>query len=76
MEQAQEKIACLREVFPVVRLLDGDALRRMEMGERTDADISSNCECYAFWQKESPCENCISMKTLKTKEQYSKLEFV
>ena len=66
MEQVQEKMACLREVFPVVRLLDGAALEQMEIGKKSDADISSSCECYAFWQKESPCENCISMKTLKT----------
>ena len=76
MEQVQEKMACLREVFPVVRLLDGVALEQMEIGKKSDADISSSCECYAFWQKESPCENCISMKTLKTKQQNSKLEFV
>lgn len=76
MEQVQEKMTCLREVFPVVRLLDGAALEQMDIGKKTDADMSSSCECYAFWQKESPCENCISMKTLKTKQQYSKIEFV
>ena len=76
MEQMHKKMEYLREVFPVVRLLDGDALRRMAQGEATHADISGDCECYAFWQKESPCENCISMKSLQTKEQYTKLEFV
>lgn len=76
MEQVQEKMTCLREVFPVVRLLDGAALEQMEIGKKSDADMSSSCECYTFWQKESPCENCISMKTLKTKQQYSKIEFV
>lgn len=60
MEQAEQKMECLREVFSVVRLIDGEMLRkREEQGEA--ADTMDMCKCYSFWNKTKPCENCISM---------------
>lgn len=75
MEQAEQKMECLREVFSVVRLVDGEMLcKREEQGK--DADTMDMCQCYSFWNKVKPCENCISMKSLKEKKQASKLEFL
>lgn len=75
MEQAEQKMECLREVFSVVRLIDGEMLRkREEQGEA--ADTMDMCKCYSFWNKTKPCENCISMLSLKEKRQASKLEFL
>ena len=75
MEQAEQKMECLREVFSVVRLVDGEMLRkREEQGQ--DADTMDMCQCYSFWNKMKPCENCISLKSLKEKKQASKLEFL
>lgn len=75
MEQAEQKMECLREVFSVVRLVDGEMLRkREEQGQA--ADTMDMCQCYSFWNKMKPCENCISLKSLKEKKQASKLEFL
>ena len=34
------------------------------------------CQCYAFWNKDKRCENCISLKALDEKKQTSKIEFL
>ena len=75
MEQAEQKMECLREVFSVVRLVDGEMLKkRAEQSQETDS--MDTCQCYSFWNKTKPCENCISMKSLKEKKQAAKLEFL
>lgn len=75
MKQAEEKMECLREVFSVVRLVEGEMLEKRE-AQKKDADTIDICQCYSFWNKEKPCENCISLKSLKEKKQATKLEFL
>lgn len=75
MEQAEEKMECLREVFSVVRLVDGELLRKREK-QGKNAETMDICECYSFWNKSKPCENCISLKSLEEKRQATKLEFL
>lgn len=68
MEQAEQKMECLREVFSIVRLVDGEMLeKRAEHSADADADAMEMCQCYSFWNKAKPCENCISMKSLREK---------
>ena len=70
--QAEEKMQCLREVFDVVRLVDGKMLKeRSECLENIEP-----CQCYSVWHKQEPCENCISIHALEGKTQASKLEFM
>lgn len=70
--QAEEKMECLREVFDVVRLVDGKMLKeRSECLENIEP-----CQCYSVWHKQEPCENCISIHALEGKTQASKLEFM
>ena len=63
MEQAEQKMECLREVFSIVRLVDGEMLEK-RAEHSADADAMEMCQCYSFWNKAKPCENCISMKSL------------
>ena len=75
MEQAEQKMECLREVFSIVRLVDGEMLEK-RAEHSADADAMEMCQCYSFWNKAKPCENCISMKSLREKKQEAKLEFL
>ena len=62
MEQAEAKMSCLREVFPFVRLVKGSVLKDRE---REPAEgLPRACQCYEFWKKDKPCENCISRDVL------------
>ena len=75
MAQAQEKMACLKEVFTVVRLLDGQQLLDRAAGKPVEV-ISDMCPCYFFWEKDSFCDNCTSILALREKTQKVKMEFL
>jgi putative two-component system response regulator len=65
--EVEKEMSLLRKSFDVVRLLREDEIPRV-----TD----KRCECFKFWNKNIPCDNCISIKTLRTKEQNTKIEFL
>lgn len=74
MEQAEAKMSCLREVFPFVRLVKGSVLKDRE---REPAEgLPRTCQCYEFWKKDKPCENCISRDVLDSQGEESKIEFI
>lgn len=75
MQEAERKMESLREVFQVVRLVDGKML--MDRGKRINAgDLSETCQCYSFWKKDKECENCSSLLALKEQTQKIKFEFL
>lgn len=75
MQEAERKMESLREVFQVVRLVDGKML--MDREKRINAgDLSETCQCYSFWKKDKECENCSSLLALKEQTQKIKFEFL
>ena len=75
MQEAERKMESLREVFQVVRLVDGKML--MDREKRINAgDLSETCQCYSFWKKDKQCENCSSLLALKEQTQKIKFEFL
>lgn len=75
MQQVQEKMNMLRDVFTVVRLLDVDAIAKVHSGEGPGEE-KEKCSCYDYWQKKVPCKNCISAKCLCDKTRKTKLELI
>ena len=75
MQEAENKMEVLREIFDIVRLLKGSDLQAAEM-ESELAGKKHLCQCYAFWNKNKRCDNCISLKALDEKKQTSKIEFL
>ena len=77
MQRAQEKMKVYEEVFDIVRLLDENSIGKIKKQDVNDNDISMlPCECYSFWNKTHPCDNCISLKAFNEKSQRTKLEFL
>lgn len=75
MQEAERKMESLREVFQVVRLVDGKML--MDREKRINAgDLSETCQCYTFWKKVKECKNCSSLLALKEQTQKIKFEFL
>lgn len=74
-QQAEEESKMLEKVFDVVRFLEGDFLEKMQDDPCVGVKIGM-CQCYDFWKKNKPCENCTSMKAYAEKEQKTKLEFL
>ena len=75
MQEAENKMEVFREIFDVVRLLKGSDLQAAGMESKL-AGRENLCQCYAFWNKDKRCENCISLKALEEKKQTSKIEFL
>ncbi|MBU5249963.1 diguanylate cyclase [Coprococcus comes] len=75
MQEAERKMESLREMFQVVRLVDGKML--MDREKRINAgDLSETCQCYTFWKKDKECKNCSSLLALKEQTQKIKFEFL
>lgn len=80
-EEAEKKMEVLRQIFPIVRLVRGYAVMDLDvkpgkMEEQDNTKTAPPCECFAFWQKDKPCQNCISQRMMEEKGQASKLEFL
>ena len=75
MQQVQDKMNMLRDVFTVVRLLDVDSIAKVQNGEGPGEE-KEKCSCYDYWQKKVPCKNCISAKCLHDKTRKTKLELI
>ncbi len=75
MQQVQDKMNMLRDVFTVVRLLDVDSIANVHSGEGPWEE-KEKCSCYDYWQKKVPCKNCISAKCLHDKTRKTKLELI
>lgn len=75
MQQVQDKMNMLRDVFTVVRLLDVDSIANVHSGEGPWEE-KEKCSCYDYWQKKVPCKNCISAKCLCDKTRKTKLELI
>ena len=74
-QQAAEEAKMLEKVFDVVRFLEGDFFEQMQDDPRIGVKIGM-CQCYDFWKRNKPCENCTSMKAYAEKKQKTKLEFL
>lgn len=76
-QEVEKKIEVYKELFSVVRLLKGEEIEKMQ-GLKTDgiAGVDAPCQCYSFWKKQHPCDNCISVKALREKTKKTKLEFM
>ena len=68
-EQVEKEMAQYRTIFPVVRLLGA-----AQVGG--DTPVGDHCNCYAFWDKHEPCQNCISEQVLCDHRQRTKLEYM
>ena len=75
MQEAERKMESLREVFQVVRLVDGKML--MDREKRINAgDLSETCQCYSFWKKTRNARTDSSLLALKEQTQKIKFEFL
>ena len=74
-QQIEEETKVLEKVFDVVRVLDGKSLEKMQENPCIGVKIGM-CQCYDFWKKNKPCENCTSVKAYAEKKQKTKLEFL
>ena len=66
--ELDELVVQLKKIFDVVRLVDVDKTE-VVMPEQSHA-------CYAVWNRQERCENCISARVVAQRCQLTKIEFV
>lgn len=80
MQEAEESIQKLREIFDVVRLLDAEVIENINRKNDTEIQDQNqdhdHDQCFSFWRKDHPCENCVSLKAYKAKDKRVKMEFI
>lgn len=76
MQEAEVQMKNYEEIFSVVRLLKGTDIEKTAAQKTCGQDSSAGEEeaCYSFWKKNTPCENCSSLKALQAKATKIKLE--
>ena len=65
----------LQIAFDTVRLVDATVNYQYTVGENGEL-VKAPYRCYAVWQRNTRCENCISAKCLFSKTKLAKFEFV
>lgn len=65
----------LKLVFDIVRLVDVSNNLQYTIGENGDLTEDAY-KCYAIWERDGKCENCISAKAMVSKSRQTKYEFI
>ena len=73
--EAKEEMEMLKTVFDIVRLVDVSRTVPVNIGSDNNFHTSEH-KCYAVWNKDGRCENCISAKVFAHKDRMTKFEFV
>lgn len=68
-------IAEQKRVFDIVRIVDVSMTKQYQINAEGEF-ISQEYQCYAVWNKNRRCENCISAKVFASKNRLTKFEFV
>ena len=71
VQEAKEMMAQLRRVFIIVRLLEPEGFKLVEL-DAGEKDMSPTCQCYDFWKRGKRCENCISAQVVYRVKKKSK----
>lgn len=75
VEQLQQTISALEDIFDVVRLVDPVSNHLLHLAP-DGAVTSEPYICYQVWHKHERCVNCISLRTLNLGRRITKYEFV
>lgn len=73
MEMLQKDKEILENIFDLVRIVD--PLKKIVLKCDDEVLVESGQHCYEFHGHKNACKNCISMRALKHKSDYFKLEY-
>ena len=70
--EAEDLLVLYRCIFPIARILKADEVG----GKCAIGGEKLPCKCFELWNRGQSCPHCISMDTLKTKKDGTKLGYV
>lgn len=72
LKEVIERLSIFNDLYTFIRIVDPERKEaRMREG---DGSCSPPSTCFAFWDRQVPCENCVSMRASLEKKVVSKIE--
>ncbi|MVX67246.1 diguanylate cyclase [Clostridium chromiireducens] len=68
----KERIQLYEGIFDVVRIVD--PIKKTIISCKEHDEIPDNATCYSLWLNNEMCENCITIKALKEKSTFTKIQ--
>lgn len=75
-EEMATLVKNLGEVFEIARLVDVSMTKQFALTENQCDFEQTDYSCYAVWNKNRRCENCVSAKAYAKRSKMTKFEFV
>lgn len=75
ISEVKQMVHALSTIFDIVRVVD-PIKRNTMLFDDNDNITYEEYTCHQVWNKQNRCENCISLKTLRTHSRMTKFEFV
>lgn len=73
-EEIRGKIGLIEEMYDFIRIVD--PVNKSSIIIKTNEIKKNNGICYDFWERESACSNCISMRAYNKKDTFIKIEYI
>lgn len=72
LQEVIERLSIFKDLYTFIRIVEPEKKEaRMSEG---DGSCSPPSTCFAFWDRQVPCENCVSMRASAEKRVISKIE--
>lgn len=63
------------KLFEIARIVDPLHKKVVFTKDKTEEDFKIKPTCYKFWQRDTQCANCVSMRASREKDTFVKIEF-
>lgn len=68
-----DKMALFEKAFDRSRLIDPTINKALELKDNKISEVG--IDCFAFWEKENVCDNCIALRAYRENETFIKIEY-
>jgi len=73
IDQIVDRLSIFKNLYDIIRIVDPVSKKAIACEENTSCKIVETC--FKFWEKESFCKNCVSMRAYREKDTSIKLEY-
>jgi len=73
LKEVTERLSVFEDLYTYIRIVDPERKEAI-ISQTDDGQCLPPAICYAFWNREVPCENCVSMRARDDKKSFSKIE--
>lgn len=72
LREIEERLSVFENLYTYIRLVEPEKKETCQLLDSRN-DLTKET-CYSFWGRSVPCENCISMRAVRERKSFSKIE--